>query len=98
MKVKGPDMPVMAGLVVLGRVVSEVFQPRVPKNPEAPPLYLITCPKISHFQRPQLLPLDGAINDAHGGGVVDVDGGGRLWVAELLQREAEDAPFLHVQK
>ena len=40
--------------------------------------YLVTCIKISHLKRSRTLFFNRVIGNAHGGGIIDMDWGGRL--------------------
>ena len=53
-------------------------------------------PKISHVRGTRTLLLHAAVNDAHCGGVVAVDGGGRLRMPHFLEGKLHNFCFLRV--
>ena len=55
-------------------------------------------PKIYHVHSTQSLSLDGAIDNAHGGRVIDVDGDGRLGMSHLLKGESHTFCFHRVEE
>jgi hypothetical protein len=58
--------------------------------------YLVTCVKISHLKRSRSLFFNRVIGNAHGGGIIDMDWGGRLRVAHFGQGESDDSSFFYV--
>ena len=71
--------------VVLTYVIREILRPQGPNYYEIIFPYLITAIKISHFEHPRSLPLDGAIDDPYRRLIVGVDRCWWLWVAKLLK-------------
>ena len=69
------------------RKIANVLMSRVVPDFEHALHVLTQQPKIPHIHCTRTLPFDRVIDDTDGGGVVDMDGGGRLWVPHFLQDE-----------
>ena len=69
--------------MMLRLVVAQVFLSWVVMHGESLMYFAIKQPKISHFHRPGALTLHSVVDDAHGGGVVTVDGYGGLGMAHF---------------
>ena len=85
-------------VVIFGGKISEILMSRMIPDFEDLLCFVTQQPKISHVHRPRTLSLDGIINNTHGGGIIDVDGCGRLWVAHFLQSKSDDLCVDGVEK
>lgn len=81
-----------------GLVVAQIFLSWVMPDGENTLCFLTQQPKISHVHGTRTLPLDGIVDDAHGGGVVAVDGGGRLGMSHFLEGKSHDFCLLRVEE
>ena len=84
--------------MVLGVVISKVFEAGVPFDVELFACNLVGNPKIAHFHGSGALAFYGVVRDAGGGRIIAVYGRWWLWVTEFLQDEAKDASFFCVNK
>ena len=85
-------MPVVGRIVVLACVTSHVLLSREPVYAKISPHNLITGVELAHLKHTRALPLYGVIHNAHYCCVIDIDWGGRLWVAKFLQGESKNCP------
>ena len=74
--------------MVLGDVVSDVFTTRAPINMELLLAYPVPDPMKAHVDGFGAAELHVAGGEADGGGVVDLDGGGRLGMAHFFEGNA----------
>ena len=81
-----------------GLVVAQIFLSWVMPDGQNTLCFLTQQPKISHVHGTRTLPLDGIVDDAHGGGVVAVDGGGRLGMSHFLEGKSHDFCLLRVEE
>ena len=77
-------LDVVFGGMVFGDVVAKVFGTWVPKDTHVFVGDLVDDPKIAHFHGAGSLAFDSVIGDANGGGVVTVNGRGRLGMAHFF--------------
>jgi hypothetical protein len=91
-------MLVVLGTMMLGDVVSKVFETRVPKDVNLFVCNLVDDPKVAHFHCAGALLLDSAVGNAHLHGIVAVDRGQWLGMAHLVEDELDDFGFLNVQE
>ena len=79
-------------------VVAQIFLSWVMPDGQNTLCFLTQQPKISHVHGTRTLPFDGILDDAHGGGVVAVDGGGRLGMSHFLEGKSHDFCLLRVEE
>ena len=71
--------------MVLGVIVSEVSDAGMPVDVELTLACVVTYPIKAHADRFQPFLLDGVVGEAVGGGFVDLDWCGRLWVPQFAE-------------
>ena len=85
MLVVWPHMLVVCAVVEFGLVVAKVLGAWVIADLQNSLCFLAQQPKVAHVHRSRALALDGVEANAHRRGVIAMDGGGRLWVAQLVK-------------
>ena len=81
-----------------GLVVAQILLSWVMPDSENSLCLVTQQPEISHVHGTRTLSLDAAMNDAHRGGVVAVDGGGRLRMPHFLEGKSHNFCFLRVEE
>ena len=71
--------------MVLGVIVAQVIDARLPVDEEMNLTCAVAYPIKSHVDRFQSFLLDGVVGEAVGGGVVDLDCSGRLWLPQFAE-------------
>ena len=89
---------VMGTVVKFCLVVAQIFLAWMMADGENLLCLLTKQPKISHVHSTRTLSLDAAMNDAHCGGVVAVDGGGRLRMPHFLESKSHNFCFLRIEE
>ena len=91
-------MLMVLGSMMLGDIVAEVFNARLPLDVNLCVFDLVHDPKVAHFHCTGALALDRVIDDAHRCGIVTVDGSRWLRMPHLMQDDSDDFGFLHIEK
>ena len=81
-----------------GLVVAQIFLPGVMPDGKNTLCLLTQQPKISYVHGTRTLPFDCILDDAHGGGVAAVDGGGRLGMSHFLEGKLHNFCLLRVEE
>ena len=81
----GSHEAVVGGRVVLGVIVGKIGRPRPPVDEELSLASPVLDPIKAHVHGFGSFLLDGIVGKTFGGGVVDLHGGWRLWMAHFLQ-------------
>ena len=84
--------------VRLGRIISKVFLPWMQMKRKLLLGLAVQKPKIFVLHRARTGSFLGIIDDTHARTIVNMDGGGGLRVAQLLEREAHYFCLLRIQK
>ena len=71
--------------MVLGVIVAQVSDSGLPVDEELTLACAVAYPIKAHVNRFRSFLLDGVVGKAVGGGVVDLDWRGRLWVPEFSE-------------
>ena len=71
--------------MVLGVIVAQVSDARLPVDEEMTLACAFAYPIKAHVDRFRSFLLDGVVGKAFGGGVVDLDWSGRLWVPQFAE-------------
>ncbi len=80
-----PDMLMNVCCVVFRWIIAQVLLTRLIIKPEVLLCFSIQEPEISHLHRTGTLSFDSVVDDANSRGVVDVDGGWRLWMPKFVK-------------
>jgi hypothetical protein len=78
-------MLMVFGTMMLGYVVTKVFDPWVPEDSNLFVIHLVDNPKVAHFHCAGALAFNGAVGYADRRGVVTVDRGRGLRMAHLVE-------------
>ena len=78
------DSLVVRRWVMLGVIVTHVFKAGMPTDGELLASNLISNPEVTHLHGTRALAFNGVVGNAGCCGVVAVDGGGWLGVAEFM--------------
>ena len=71
--------------MVLGVIVAQVSDAGLPVDEELTLACAVAYPIKAHVDRFRSFLLDGVVGEAVGGGVVDLDWRGRLWVPQFAE-------------
>lgn len=88
----------MSWRMMLGEVVCEIVAARRPENVELALLCAILHPIETHIHSAGALLFDGSIEDAIGGGIVDLHWSGRLRVSHFCKCSADYHSFFSIEK
>ena len=92
----GTHEAVVGGRVVLGVVISKIGHPRLPVDKELPLVGPVLDPIKLHVDGLGSFLFDGVVCKTLSSGVVDLHGGGRLWMAHFLKRCADGDGLLPI--
>ena len=98
MLVKWANSPMVGARVVLGGVIAQIFATRAPDYLKNTLCLLAHQPKISHVHCTGPLAFNCAVRDPHRGRIIAMNGGGGLWVAQLLEGKSQYFCFLCVEE